>query len=392
MARAPFSIFKRNSRDRITKKPVGRFVARFFDEDGNVLKTRTLEATSATKATLEAKSLLDKGEGAAGADPLVLDFLADFWKIDSSYAKLKALRGRPLSLHYVEINALIVKKHLGEPLKGVRLRSLNVTRMERIVLELDAKGVNPRSINTVLQALRVPISDYARKHRVPDPLQYLGRVAEKPRERGTLSIDEIGKIIELRDESPRLRCALLLGALCGLRLGEAVGLQWGDIDGAAGMLHVVHNWQAGEGLKAPKCGSGRDVPLPAVVLEAVELCRAVASEKTPFILWNDKSDARPMDKGALERGFRRILNRIGIDEAARKARNLVFHGLRHSYVSITRATGLPDFAVMRLAGHKSLAMTEKYSHAENVVDFAAARLAIDGAVSQGAAKTAGGTK
>jgi integrase len=83
-----------------------------------------------------------------------------------------------------------------------------------------------------------------------------------------------------------------------------------------------------------------------------------------------------------ERAFRRILGRIGIDEEKRKARNLVFHGLRHSYVSITRATGLPDFAVMRLAGHKTLAMTERYSHSENVVDFAAARLAINGAVSK----------
>ena len=71
MARAPFSVFKRNSRDRVTGKPVLRYVARFFDEDGNVLKTKTLEATSETKATLEAKGLLDTGEGAVQADPLV---------------------------------------------------------------------------------------------------------------------------------------------------------------------------------------------------------------------------------------------------------------------------------------------------------------------------------
>jgi hypothetical protein len=75
-ARAPFSVFIRESRNRVTKKPVARYVARFFDEDGNVIKTKTLEATSSTKATLEAKALLDKGEGVAKADPLILDFLA----------------------------------------------------------------------------------------------------------------------------------------------------------------------------------------------------------------------------------------------------------------------------------------------------------------------------
>jgi integrase len=241
MARPPFSVFRRKSRDRATGESVVRFVARFFDEDGNVLKTKTLEATSATKATLEAKGLLDKGEGIVQADPLVLDFLAAFWKVDSDYAKMKVLQGRPLSLKYIEINRMIVAKHLGEPLKGIRLHSLNVPRMEKIILDLSAKGTGTRSINCVLQALRVPVSDYARKHRVPDPLIYLGKVAEAPKERGTLLIDEIAKIVELREESPRIRCAILLGGLCGLRLGEVTGLQCGDVDEAAGMIHVIHN-------------------------------------------------------------------------------------------------------------------------------------------------------
>jgi integrase len=276
-----------------------RYVARFFDEDGNIVKTKTLGATSQTKATLEAKALLDTGEGVAKADPLVLDFLADFWKIESDYAKMKALRGRPLSIHYVEINALVAKKHLGGPLKGVRLHSLSVPRMERIVLDPSAAGVNPRSINSIIGAVRVPVSDFSRRHRVPDPLQYLGRVAERPRERGTLSIDEIAKIVELRDESPRLRCGILLGALCGLRLGEARGLEPGDIDAPAGLLHIVHNYvDDREGSKAPKCGSKRDVPLPAVVAEAIDLCLTIAPEGSRFVLWNDRGKVRPMDKNA----------------------------------------------------------------------------------------------
>lgn len=161
MARAPFSVFKRNSRDRATGKPVVRFVVRFFDEDGNVVKTKTLEATKLKVATLKAKALLDQDEGVAKADPLVLDFLADFWKIDSDYAKMKKLRGRTLSYHYVEINALIVKKHLGPSLKGVRLHSLSVPRLERIILDLSAAGVNPRTINGLIGAVRVPLTHFS---------------------------------------------------------------------------------------------------------------------------------------------------------------------------------------------------------------------------------------
>jgi integrase len=379
--RTPFSVFKRPSRDRATGKEVIRFVARFYGDEGAIVKTRTLEATSKTAAVLEAKHLLDKGEGIPSADPLVLDFLADFWKINSDYAKMKTLRGRPLSLRYIEINASTIKKHLSAPLKGVRFHELTVPRMEKIVLSFAASGMNPRTINFLIQGIRVPVSDWARRHRVPDPLQYLQRAAEHPRERGTLSLDEVAKIVALTNESPRVKAAVLLGALCGLRMGEARGLAWADVDEASGLLHIVHNWvDEREGVKRPKCGSARDVPLPAAVLEAVKLCRAIAPEGSQFVLFNEKRTDRPTDKQVLERGFRTILGKISIYDETRKTRNLCFHGLRHTYVSMTRAAGLPDFAVMRLAGHKSLAMTERYSHAENVVDFGAARLALDGAL------------
>ncbi|MFZ4616475.1 MAG: hypothetical protein ACOYM2_09815 [Rectinemataceae bacterium] len=111
MARAPFSVFKRSSRDRVTGKGVVRFVARFTDEDGNIVKTKTLEATNPTKAALEAA----------------------------------ALRSSALSLKYVDINRMIVGKHLGEALKGVRLQSLNLPRLERIVLGMAANGTSPRA-------------------------------------------------------------------------------------------------------------------------------------------------------------------------------------------------------------------------------------------------------
>jgi integrase len=373
----------------VTGKAIVRFVARFYDDDGAVVRTQTLEAKNKTAAVLEAKRLVDKG-GISSSDPLILDFLADFWKIDSDYAKMKALRGRPLSVRYIEINASSIKKHLSKPLKGVHFRELTVPRMEKIVLSFAASGINPRTINFLIQAIRVPVSDWARRHRVADPLQYLQRVAEHPRERGTLSLDEIAKITVLESESPRVKAAVLLGALCGLRMGEARGLEWGDVDEETGLLHIVHNWVDNrEGVKAPKCGSARDVPLPAAVLAAVKLCRAVAPEGSQFVLYNEKRIDRPADRQILERGFRSVLGKIGIDDGARKSRNLVFHGLRHTFISLQRANGIPDFAVMRLAGHKSFAMTERYSHAENVVDFAAARVALDNAL---AGKVVGGKR
>lgn len=385
MARAPFSIFRRRSINKCTGKPVVRFCARFFDEDGALLSTKTLKATNATKAAIEAKALFDQGRGSGSANPFVMDFLLEFWSMDSDYARMKALRGRPLSFQYVRIQAAVARHHLSDPLRGVRLHQLTVTRMERIILTLAARGVQPRTLNNIIQAVRVPVTDWARRHRAPDPLQYLQRVADHPRERGTMTVEEIAKIIALEGAEPRAKAGALLAGLCGLRMGEVRGLRWADVDEAAGTLHIVGNFiDPREGLKAPKYGSRRSVPLPDAVLDAIRLCRAVAPPNALFVLWNERTHSLPSSRDLYQRGFRKLLESIGIAEEERQRRNLVFHGLRHTFVSLSRATGIPDWIAMRLAGHKSLAMTERYSHAENVIDFPDMKAKMDTAIAGGA--------
>ena len=38
-----------------------------------------------------------------------------------------------------------------------------------------------------------------------------------------------------------------------------------------------------------------------------------------------------------------------------------------------RSSGVPDYVVQHLSGHKSTKMLENYSHVENFIDFEAAR-------------------
>jgi integrase len=59
-----------------------------------------------------------------------------------------------------------------------------------------------------------------------------------------------------------------------------------------------------------------------------------------------------------------------VDEQMR--RNLTFHGLRHTFITLGRLAGITDFEIQALAGHKSGAMMERYSHASQVLDFTAA--------------------
>jgi integrase len=61
-------------------------------------------------------------------------------------------------------------------------------------------------------------------------------------------------------------------------------------------------------------------------------------------------------------------------------RNLTFHGLRHTFVTLGRLAGISDLEIQALARHKSGAMMERYSHAAQVLDFAAAREKLEKAI------------
>jgi integrase len=52
------------------------------------------------------------------------------------------------------------------------------------------------------------------------------------------------------------------------------------------------------------------------------------------------------------------------------------HSLRLTYVSFSRARGIPDFAVQSFVGHKNASTTTIYSHPE-VIDFKQAKKSIN---------------
>ena len=353
-----------------------------------ILKAKGQPIRSKTAAVREAERLHREGKGCLTSDPVAIEYAAAAWVPGSEYLKGRERRGVKLSADYVYINEKLLKKHFEPYLKGLRISALTSGKVEKVMDKLADAGVSLRSINYGLQAFTVPIRDYCRKNQIPYPLEYVRKLDPALRERGVLSLDEMAKLQALADVPVRARAAFLLGALCGLRLGECRGLQWSDIDEAAGIINVQHNVvnEKADGLKGCKWGSARITMLSEPVKEALQILR----DTTPagadgYVLWNEKRPGKPCPAQSIQLGFRTMLHRIGIDEKSRQARNLSFHGLRHLFVTLSRIAGIPDFTVQSMTGHKSSAMMDKYSHGAKVIDFTAARDAMAEAL-----KAAGG--
>jgi integrase len=150
-----------------------------------------------------------------------------------------------------------------------------------------------------------------------------------------------------------------------MRVGEVRGLHWEDIEGD--IINIQHNWQDDEGIKVPKCGSKRRVPLPDIVKR---ILTAITREGN---LIYGRKDRKAMCNGYFRNCFIRELEAIGITKADREERNLSFHSLRHTFITLNQAAGISDMYVKVLAGHKSLAMTQHYTHASQIIDYGEAR-------------------
>jgi integrase len=297
-------------------------------------------------------------------------YLADFWTADSIYAReCAAVNKEPLSAYYIKMNRGIVRLHI-EPFPGFKAASLsevNAAAIRDWMLWEAERGVSGVRINKALQTMRVAVHyALARGEIARDPFINIQAAAETHTEKGVLSKAEAASLAGYVSGNPDDHAAVMLGLLCGMRLGEIRGLQWQDI--RDGCIAIRHNWQDLEGIKKPKCGSHRSIPLTDAVTRALEGIQAGNEAPDDFVI-PSQTPGKPRCCGYFRLALIRQLEGIGIPAAVQRDRNISFHSMRHTYVTLGRMAGISDMEIQALAGHRGAGMMHRYSHAAQVLDF-----------------------
>lgn len=385
--RSPFLLFLRK------KKTTGEkfWYARFWNEEANRYdRTRALGVPYAgrrggrdiaTKAAQVIATDINRK-----ADPLFLDYISSFWAPDSRHVRMRTLVDhRPLSLDYLDHNRRAIRLHIAQypGFKTLRLSKVRAGVIKDWQLWAIENGATPRACNIALQAIKVPIHDaVARGDLLADPLTIVKKIPEEPKERGVLTPNEIASLIHVPEKDPRIRAAVLLAVLAGLRRGEIRGLRWGDISWEESTINICHNSVDQELDKQPKTGSKRTIPLHSAVIVALKEVLAVAPriKEMDFVFFSSSKPGLPITGHAILDGLYRMLEAIGIGAEERKRRNINLHAMRHTFITLARNLGMPDVSVMALSGHKSPEMLTRYSHTRQILNFQEVRSTIEEAV------------
>ena len=376
-----FRLFKR------TLKGQEIYYCRILDEEGNIIATRSTGTADERKAVKKAVAILKSiPKNPLKGDPLFTNFLTSFWQRESDFVQLRELDGHRLTNTYIDKTKHYIEKLVNphEPFKKIRLSQVSPRILDKWKLTVSQTEASRKGINHAVNGMRVALRwAFSKGYISTDPTISFKYINYKPSEKGALSLSEMGKIEALDWPDIRQKAALVLGFSCGLRRGEIRALRWKYVDLNSHILTVVENFTDDDGMREPKAGSSRIVPIFGIVLEILNELKRInpyGGEPEDFVLPNVERD-KPLAAITIKRGFERIMDAIEIKKEARVMRKLSFHSMRHSFVTRAREAGLSDFVVSALSGHKTTRMVDHYSH-QTLTAVESARVSLETAFEQ----------
>lgn len=282
-----------------------------------------------------------------------------------------------------------VYRHLVPGLGAHRTDRLEPEHLERLYSKLGCAGLKPATVHQTHRTLRTALNEAVKRGQI---VKNPAVVAKAPR----LTEDEIEPFTTKearhllgatagRRNGTRFALALALG----FRQGEALGIQWCDVDFDSATITVRravqrHTWEhrcggtcgrkrgadcparSGGGLVVvdTKSKAGRrTVGVPAPIMAALRAHQKAqdAERETAADLWQDggwvfaQPTGRLIDPRADYEEWRRLLS----DSGVRPAR---LHDARHTAATMLLVLKVPTRAVMDVMGWSQASMATRYQH------------------------------
>lgn len=251
-------------------------------------------------------------------------------------------------------------KHLEPVFKGVRLKTITTDKLKAFVTQRLKEGAAPASVNCDLGCFRKMLHLGAQ---LTPPL--VGRIphfpmlAENNVREGFLEHDEFLAIRGAAKD--RLKIAMTIAYYTGMRLREIIserGLRWEQVDLEEGSIRLSSS--------QTKTKSPRIVYMGDDFLRVMRRAREVHLQTYPESPYICHYKGKPFDD--IDRLWASACRRVGV-------KGRTFHDLRRTGVRNLIRAGVPETVAMKISGHKTRAIFDRYNiTSEDDLKEAAAKL------------------
>jgi integrase len=281
-------------------------------------------------------------------------------------AQVAATR-KPRTIH---IYRTTLRLHVAPAVGMTPVRNLTRPRLRDLLVTLLNAGKARGTVSVVLAVMRSMLEAAVEDGLIPaNPCSKLGQafrlgVSTEPERVKALDQDQVSAVlgaVHMAEQSHDRRFYPLLFTIArtGLRIGEAIGLKWEDLDFGSRRL-LVRRAVSGGKVGTPKSGRERTVSMSPQLVETLGQHRRDLTRETLRRGWKNPPEwvfvttvGTPMDERQARKVLKRALKRAELPGYFSP------HSLRHSFASILMARGESPQYVQEQMGHQSLEMTTR---------------------------------
>ncbi len=239
-------------------------------------------------------------------------------------------------------------RHLPFEVLKMPISEVSPNDIHRIVHNPEAK-IRPKTRENLLQYIRVVLKDALHERLIQfNPADGIKvKVPDPKLEAWTLT--EVNRFLAeaLKQDHPWFP-VWVLTVFSGVRSGEAYALTWDNIDLENRRIYVVQSWTKKDGFHETKNKRNRVVPISNELypfLTRLKLQRGTEKFVLPrFAAWTKGRQAQVI------RQFARVI----------EIREINFHALRASFITICLLQGVSVVKVQAMVGHEDLETTMRY--------------------------------
>ena len=294
------------------------------------------------------------------------DWCGDFFIWDRCpYIARQHAAGRDFGRAIAKLRRGHLDNHILPKFGHKRLEQLNGYDIEGWLLQ---SSLSNATKNHICDTFNIVLNEAKRKRLIEqNPIPEVIRFKPQAEKRDVFTLEEIKSLFPKDEERllelwrhPKWATMYFLMLTTGMRVGEIGALLWKHVVWDLPGVLILQAIKADGSIGPPKSSDVRGVLIPDRTVKMLQWWRAQSPyPEDDCLIFFGEDGYKNLNSKTIARKIYPVLERAGID----KARKLSAHSCRYYYNTVMRNV-LNEAALHYMIGHKSRAMTERYTNIE----------------------------